>query len=36
MNEAWPVSSIAGIGIGIGAVGLALVIGLGKAITKLF
>ena len=27
---------IAGIGIGIGAVGLALVIGLGKAITKLF
>jgi hypothetical protein len=27
---------IAGIGIGIGAVGLALVVGLGKAITKLF
>jgi hypothetical protein len=27
---------IAGIGIGMGAGGLALVIGLGKAITKLF
>jgi hypothetical protein len=27
---------IAGIGIGIGAAGLALVIGLGNAITKLF